>query len=86
VAPMSLFMLNHPFVRQQAEALAKRLASQAGTSPEKMVNFAYETLYARRPTPTETQIGVLAIADGRTEALVDYCHILLSTNEFVYIH
>ncbi len=86
VAPMSLFMLNHPFVRQQAEALGKRLASQAGTSPEKMVNFAYETLYARRPTPTETQIGVLAIADGRTEALVDYCHILLSTNEFVYIH
>ena len=86
VAPMSLFMMNHPFVRQQAEALAERLKSQAGISPEKMINFAYETLYARRPTPAEMQIGVLAIADGKNEALADYCHILLSTNEFVYVH
>ena len=78
--------MNHPFVRQQAEALAERLKSQAGTSPEKMINFAYETLYARRPTPAEMQIGVLAIADGKNEALADYCHILLSTNEFVYVH
>ena len=85
VAPMSLFMLNHPFVRQQAEVLAKRLATEGGAGPVEKIEFLYETLYARRPVPAETRIGVALIAEGGSDALADYCHVLLCANEFIYI-
>lgn len=50
-----LFVLNSPFVRQQAQQLASRLE---GESSEKRVNDVYRLLFSREPTSSEMQIGL----------------------------
>lgn len=50
-----LFVLNSPFVRQQALELAKQTE---GESSEKRVHRVYQLLFSREPTPTEMQIGL----------------------------
>ncbi|QDU11187.1 Planctomycete cytochrome C [Gimesia aquarii] len=50
-----LFVLNSPFVRQQAQKLAKRLE---GESSEKRIDAIYQMLFSRAPTRSEMQIGL----------------------------
>lgn len=56
-----LFVLNSPFVRQQAQQLAKRLD---GESSEKRVDGVYRLLFSREPTPQEMQIGLRFLEGG----------------------
>jgi hypothetical protein len=86
VAPQALFLLNHPFVLEQARALARRLASQRGDVGAK-IDRAYALLYGRPPDADERRIGLASLgsdqpADPAWEA---YCQVLLCANEFVYI-
>jgi len=85
VAPMSLFMMNHPFVRQQAESLAERVLSDKKSEASQKVRFAYETVYARPPRPEEMELGLSVMGEGRFDAVADYCHVLLIANEFIYV-
>lgn len=50
-----LFVLNSPFVRQQAQHLAKRFE---GESSEQRIDGVYQLLFSRAPTQKETQIGL----------------------------
>ncbi len=52
VAPQALFMLNNPFVLDQAEAFAKRMFT-AGTAAETRLRFAYREAFLRDPTSEE---------------------------------
>ena len=86
----ALLLANGGWPYQRAKALAKRVESQ----PEDRVDFAYRLCYGRRPTTDEH-----AAADGflrgqtnldpgqgaSSQALVDLCHVLLNSNEFVYV-
>jgi hypothetical protein len=91
VAPQALFLLNHPFVTEQAEVLAKRMSSEAPCDVPGRIRWLYELLYARAPAATELQLGEAALV--RCEAAqitpdaawVQYAHVLLCANEFVYI-
>jgi len=56
-----LFVLNSPFVRQQAQQLAKRLE---GESSEKRIDGVYRTLFSREPSPQEMQIGLRFLEQG----------------------
>jgi hypothetical protein len=55
VPQQALFMMNSPFVVEQARALA---AKGAGLSPAEHVKALYETAFARRPTADEVEMGV----------------------------
>jgi len=88
VAPQALFLLNSPFAKAQAKALAALAQQQPGDLHGK-VDWLYRRLYARRPTADETKLGVAAI--GRwsgaraTEAMEAYVHVLLCANELMYV-
>lgn len=84
-----LFMMNNPFMMKRAQALVKRLTSGA---PEEQISMAYRQLFGRPASVQEIQAGLaflrgLASADGPppAEAWEQYAHVLLSSNEFLFI-
>ena len=86
VAPQALFLLNNPFVLDQALALARRALSERSTDEER-IDRVYALLFGRAPDAEERRIGLDLIAvDGPAEAAWQaYCQVLLCANEFVYI-
>jgi hypothetical protein len=86
VAPQALFLLNDPFPAAQAQALAARVAREAPQSAAARIARLYALLFCRPPTRTEVEVGLklLAPAEG-IETWERYCHLLLCTNEFLYV-
>jgi hypothetical protein len=95
VPTQALTMMNSPFVRQQAEKLAARIKPAADKPLADAVNNAYRIAFARLPSDAERQRMVEFIEGQKTtlggtpanldQALVEFCHVLLCLNEFVYI-
>jgi hypothetical protein len=85
VAPQALFLLNNPFCRDQAAALARRL--QAVSDLPSRLDLAYRLLYARPPTTAEVDLLVRYLErNGHSDdAWRQTCQVLLCANEFVYI-
>ena len=94
----SLTMLNDAFVAEQAEAFADRVSQTAGTSGEKPIRSAFRLALGRQPTEAEIRIcaqllqrqaaayqaGKLPRGQAERKALVQLCHTLLNTSEFLY--
>jgi hypothetical protein len=94
----SLTMLNDPFVLQQAEHFAARVARMAGDVRDKQIELAFRLALARRANATEAkwcadyfdkQAAVYRAAKVSTDqaerkALTSLCHTLLNTSEFLY--
>ncbi|MEI6239925.1 MAG: DUF1553 domain-containing protein [Planctomycetia bacterium] len=65
VSPQALLLTNGGFARQQADAMARRIAAEqaasvgdAAAADERFVTRAYELALARRPTAAEQEIAV----------------------------
>ncbi len=86
VAPQALFVMNHPFVLEQAKALAKRIAD-GGKDERTKIQRAYVLLYGRPPVDEEVKIGLgfVARGGGTAKAWEEYCQVLLCANEFIYV-
>jgi hypothetical protein len=86
IAPQALFLLNHPFVLEQTQALAKRILASAPDNRGR-IQHAYELLYGRPPTAEEVQIGSALLARPGTAERIwgEYCQVLLCANEFIFI-
>jgi hypothetical protein len=89
VAPQALFLLNNGFVQDQAAHLARRLLAEAPCDDAARIDLAYRLLFGRPTRPGEVAIGrdflALASARGTEAAWADYAHVLLCSNEFVFI-
>jgi hypothetical protein len=95
VAPQALFMMNSRFVIERARAFAKRLLDDASLSDVQRVERAYLMTLTRRPDSGEVD-SMLSYAgdlekkldkpDGRLTAWQSLCHVLMSTNEFLYLN
>lgn len=110
VPHQSLFLMNHPFVRQQANELAKHLLDaitqhETRLSQENFVQRiqrAYLIIYNRLPDSTEFEFAKSFLQevtrshhpDATIESLdrmqqesvwTEFCHALLTSNEFLYI-
>ena len=96
VPTQSLVMMNSPFVRQQAEKLFARIRPAPDTPLESSIDKGYEIALGRTPTATERSRMLAFIQQQRTadgsevakstkDGLVEFCHVLLCLNEFVYI-
>lgn len=80
-----LFTLNGPLLLQQSAALAKRLETEVPAGGEARVRRAYEILFNRVPTEKETRLGVAFVGNGANASWPRYVHVLLGSNEFLFI-
>ncbi len=93
VAPQALMLLNSELVLHFAGGVADRIRSGSGSSdPTTAVRRAWQLVLGRLPAAGELNDAVTFLTDqGRLEAgsadraLLDLCHVLLNTNEFLYI-
>ena len=79
VPTQALFLLNHPFVREQAQAAADRVKRERDA-----IGQAYWLALGRSPTPAEREVAGKHLADSK-EGLVDLLHALFASVEFRYI-
>ena len=95
VAPQALALLNSPFVRTLAASFAKRARPDAKAPLAESVGQAYRIALSRAPSADEKKDMLAFIKDqtasrGKTGnaqelAFRDFCHLLLCTNEFIYV-
>ncbi|OLC78876.1 MAG: hypothetical protein AUH72_15330 [Acidobacteria bacterium 13_1_40CM_4_65_8] len=81
VPTQALTLLNDAFVLRHAQLFAERVKSEAGDDPARQIDLAYRIALTRPPSQTELAIAWDAT---RTGSLVDFTHVLLNVNEFVY--
>jgi hypothetical protein len=94
----SLTLLNDAFMLEQADHFAARVA-KAATGPEKRIETAFRVALARPPTAKEVASSLaflkrlqaryqeekLPPAQAELQALARLCHMLMCTNEFLYV-
>jgi hypothetical protein len=88
IAPQALFFLNDTFVGGTAKALAARIVREGPANTEGRIRHLYTLVVGRPPTKAETDLGAKLLAPaaaGAPDPLERYCHLLLCTNEFLYI-
>jgi hypothetical protein len=84
VTPLQkLFVLNSPFMVQQAENFAVRLL-EATRDPTHRIQLAYHWLFGREPTAMELQAS-LQFVEPSTERWSQWAQVLLATNELAFI-
>jgi hypothetical protein len=101
VAPQALALLNDPFVRTVSLEFARRLVADAGPDHGSQVRRAFQLAIARAPADAElaaaekfidlqirkrrerdTKLSEEAVQE---QALADFCQVVFSLNEFLYV-
>jgi hypothetical protein len=82
VATQSLMLLNDEFVRRQAKLFAGRIQETAGNDRARQIELAYRIALTRPPDEREAEIANELI---ERQSLIDFAHVLLNLNEFVYM-
>lgn len=96
VPQQALYMMNSPFLVEQAKALAARPEFAVGAAPAAKVRTAYRLLFSRAPTPEELAAAVSFLKAGASTQLAadrapklsrweEFCQALLITNEFCFV-
>jgi hypothetical protein len=90
VATQALFLLNHPFVRQQAQAAARRLLAACAGDDGACLDRAYRLCLGRPPTDAERDValrhlGSAQSGESREEAWTGLFHALFASADFRYI-
>jgi hypothetical protein len=89
VATQALFLLNDPFVRDQAQAAAKRLLAEGLPGDEQRIALAFRSTLGRMPTIEERALAVRTISRGesmeeREAAWAELFHALFASVDFRY--
>jgi hypothetical protein len=87
IPQQALFLMNSPFVIEQAAALVKRPEIEAAAVPHERIQRLYALLFGREPTTDETVMGeqFVATGDGAEANWQRYTQALMVSNEFVFI-
>ncbi|MSU26289.1 MAG: DUF1553 domain-containing protein [Pedosphaera sp.] len=93
VAPQALFLLNNSFTIEQAKHLADRLIRDVPGDDAKVndarIHHAYRLLFSRTANAEELAIARQLVAHGGRASpqsrWADLAHVLLCSNEFVYV-
>ncbi|MED6313574.1 MAG: DUF1553 domain-containing protein, partial [Verrucomicrobiota bacterium] len=87
-AVQKLFVMNNPFMVEQAKRLAKRVAGEGVAASAEQVQSIYSILYSRQPSAAELDLalGFLQLpAESQLTRWEQYSHALLAANEMSYI-
>jgi hypothetical protein len=88
----ALELLNNELVVGWSKSLAEKVSNDSGLTANVQIERAWRLVYSRVPTAAETQTAAAflerqtKIAGNRQSAFADLCHMLLNSNEFVYIN
>jgi hypothetical protein len=80
-----LFVLNSPFIQQQAAALSRRLKADAPAGIEARIQRAYQLLYGRSATERQVRLAVAFLTPESDALWQQYCQVLLGSNEFLVV-
>jgi hypothetical protein len=87
VAPQALFLMNHPFVTEQALHAARRLLGEPGLDLPGRIDRAYRRTLGRLPTVPERAIGRRFLAGAETEeAWAAVFQALFGSVDFRYVN
>jgi cytochrome c553 len=90
----SLLLINGEWGLARSAAFARRLQREIAGSDDSKVRHAYRLAYARDPSAAELERGVEFLqnalagegaANTPDRNLVDLCHVLLNSSEFLYV-
>jgi len=86
----SLYLMNSPWVRQQAHATAERLTMNEALSDTERIELAHVLCFSRYPTPAERELAerYLAAADSpaaRGERWTQFVQALFGSLDFRYV-
>ena len=95
--PQALALLNNPFVHERSTALARRVRSTAGRDSSQQIESAWRQALGRSPEDDEAMLARhhlqaqqrryagSGVRDPDLLALASLCHVLLNSNEFLYV-
>ena len=89
----ALELLNNELVLGWAKGLAEKVSNDSGLTPKSQIERAWRLVYSRVPSAEESR-SAAAFLDKQTRlaggdrqaAFADLCHMLLNSNEFVYLN
>lgn len=89
----ALELMNNELVLDWARGLAERVGNDpAGMSPASQIERAYRLVYSRAPKAEELKAAQAflerhdRITGDRKATMVDFCHMLLNSNEFLFLN
>ncbi len=90
VPQQQLFVLNSPFMVEQAKAFAARLHTEQPNSDTDRIQRAFALAYGRPPMEREVEIGLAYLngdsdPDSKLTLWESYAQALLGSNEFMYL-
>jgi hypothetical protein len=80
--PQALELLNGTLSNDLALAFARRLKSEVGDDPERVVDRAYRLALGRPPTPAERKLSLTFLRD---QPVSEFALALFNLNEFLYV-
>ena len=83
-APQALELLNGEFSNAMARALAGRVASEVGASPERRVDETFRVALGRNPTAAEKKAALRYLADRGP--LSEFALAVFLMNDFLYVN
>jgi hypothetical protein len=93
-APQALVLLNGDFTLERARRWAAELLARFPNDDRALVAHAYRAAWGRLATDEEITLGLDFLhaqagqapdADAHAAAVTDFCHALVSANEFLYL-
>ena len=100
IAPQALILLNSEFIDRQADALAERVAREAGEDQGAQIERLFRLALCRAPSDGESRIAAEFLGRrvgepnpaattnetaNRRQAMAALCRLVLNLNEFVYV-
>jgi hypothetical protein len=82
-ANQALLMINGAWPLKRAEAFAHRLEQVGPADEGSLIDTAYRLAYGRLPQGDEREAGRQFL--GRGASLVDFCHAMFNSNEFLFV-
>ncbi len=85
VATQALALMNNTFPHEQSQALAARARREAGDDPGLQVDRLWRLALQRLPEPEERAAALRHLSGAGTNRLGSLAHVLLNTNEFLFV-
>jgi len=89
VPAQSLFMMNNPLVREEAEGLARRLVEEHSETSERLIAL-FETAIGTPPSETQMKECEAFLADDsksgdEVKRWSDLCHVVFNMKDFIFL-
>ena len=85
----ALLLFNGNYALQRAEQMQRRILQAVGPDPVRVVQLACLSTWGREPTAEELAASLEYLLPDQplnAQRVTDFCHLLLNSNEFLYVN